>query len=69
MKRKAASRVLYGAFLTVTHVQTTMLRFPFQDWGEDLFTEGEKEFLERHKKRLHREGEAIRILGHRLERS
>lgn len=65
-RRMAASASFFTAFHLLNTIANSTLVFNRLDWGEDLFTEGEKRYVEQLRRRIHDNGEICRKLGHRL---
>lgn len=68
-KRVAAARVLFAAFGVCNQICNLMLYFDAGEWGTNVFTEKEKDYLTSVREHIHKDGEALRKLGWRLVRS
>lgn len=69
-KRKAAAKVLLLAFGQLNTISNSVLIFgkTENEWGDGVFTDKEREYLDRVRTRLHDDGEALRKLAWRLSR-
>lgn len=64
-KRKAAGKVFLHLFAVLSNVSFQMM-FNHLEWGDDLFTEGEKRYLKVLRGRINADAESCRKLGQRL---
>lgn len=68
-KRVAAARVLFTAFGMCNQIANLMLYFDTGEWGTDVFSPREKEYLATVREHIHKDGQALRKLGWKLVRS
>ena len=67
-KRRAAAKALFVGFSTCQWVANQTLVFNHLEWGDDLLLPNEKEYLEKIRRRIHDDGEALRKLGAKLSK-
>lgn len=65
-KRKAAAKVFFHLFSVMTNVMFQM-QFNHLEWGDDVFTDKEKAYIDKLKTRINQDAEACRQLGQRLK--
>lgn len=67
-KRKAVARVLLAGFSMCNTVANSVMVFNKLEWGDDVFTQKEKRYLEQVRKRIHNDGELLRKLAWKMSR-